>query len=710
MAAYLVVDVDDLITRFQQRGMNIDLQELAVGLRGGAALASGLISADKLRAIAVADWQRYENQHVMPNPKVIFQAAGYDVFDIPLRESMADVLIIHYFSYDPDPIDELILATTSRDLLPLIRRIKVTRSARIRMWGSEDVLQGTEFADEIIFQPLETLLGIQSKNVSVFIDFENIAISLNEQGFVVNLDTLIESLVSRAQSHGQVVKMSAYAPWGQRGTLPPLVDNGGREITDDAPSRLMIANIDPVFTLPGKNSADVRIVKEILVDVTFPDAADIYILASGDRDFNDVINAVVQRGASVILWGVRGSTSRVLEQHPSLSIEYIEDFTNLQTHQSLGETHTILDEAEPFVPSQWSSVVIQFDLVAERINSSEIYTNQLLQQLYQVGVVVSLERGEDLLSQAQSVGFLRLLNNEGLLALNESHPIVDNTRIIMHCIRRRVANTLKVRNWEYVNYGFLLQGLEMERELERPGFNNNDQWRSHWIDSLVREGVLERKLLPHRHNPDDLVPVIRLPDGEIDKHFEPSESTIPEITDENWSNVSMSTFAEMDAVASQMAIRIIVSIEQFTSFRNFAWCPLGSLHRRLRDFDMGVAFQRSVEYLEANGIVSVDEYPNPQSNFHTKGISLNVDAPLAKQTLTERNELIRALLKMYEQNTPISTKLITQTLPNLVWDVDLWVSIMETENVLNVLQSRQGQYSLFRTHHTVKIVAGDIGQ
>ena len=32
---------------------------------------------------------------------------------------------------------------------------------------------------------------------------------------------------------------------------------------------------------------------------------------------------------------------------------------------------------------------------------------------------------------------------------------------------------------------------------------------------------------------------------------------------------------------------------------------------------------------------------------------------------------------------------------------------METENIINPLPGRQGQYSLFRTHHTVKLVAGD---
>src|SRR5690606_40042932 len=108
-------------------------------------------------------------------------------------------------------------ATTNPDLVPLIRRIKMTRHARIRMWGSDDVLIGTEFAEEVIFQPLETLLGIQqTKNVAVYIDFENIAISLNEQGYTVNLDQLIDSFNRQANLHAQVVKIAAYAPWGQR--------------------------------------------------------------------------------------------------------------------------------------------------------------------------------------------------------------------------------------------------------------------------------------------------------------------------------------------------------------------------------------------------------------------------------------------------------------------------------------------------------------
>ena len=707
MAAYLVVDVDNLLQQFQQRGISVDLQELAVGLRGGAALAAGLASADRLKAIAVANWQMYQGKNTgfSPNTQRVFKAAGYEVFDMPHRESLADALILHYFSFDPDPVDELILATTSRDLIPLIRRVKTTRSARIRVWGSENMVEGTEFANSVIFQPLESLLGIQTKNVAVYIDFENIAISLTEQGYTVNLDHLIERFGSQGKAHGQVVKMAAYAPWGQRGSLPPLVDSSGREVADEAPSRLMVANIDPVFNLPGKNSADMRIAKDVITDSGHDDSADVYIMASGDRDFNQVLNTLRARGKTVIVWGVRGSTSRLLENNPGITIEYIEDFTDLQTHQSLS-TATISDEeiaSVGFTPSQWTSVIIQFDRLAAELDTQVISTQRLIDQLRAVGAVVSAARGEDLVMQAVSLGILTAVSAAGDIALNPTHPVVEKTRLIRDRIVMRVQTTLSVRGWEYVNYGFLLKGLAMDRDLDRPGCNYSDQWRSDWIDCLVRERVLQRELLPHRHNQDDLVPVIKMNPA----YRMPEASAVPQDdhVEGSWAGISLEDLERLEPDTANMVRRVIVSVEQFTSFRNYEWCPLGSLHKRLLDYDSGATFQRAVEYLVENEAAEVKEYPNPQSDFFTKGISLRVNNRLSRHVLAERDAFVRLLLGLYERNVLISEANVRMVDPGRDWDYELWFSIMEAENVLNTVPGRPGQYSLFRTHHTVNLVA-----
>jgi uncharacterized LabA/DUF88 family protein len=712
MAAYLIVDVDDLLEHFRSRNIAVDVQELAVGLRGGAALAAGLSSPDKLRAVAAADWETKKSTgrktRTQLDPQMVFKAAGYETFQVPQRSSMADALIVHYFSYDPEPVDELILATTNPDLVPLVRRIRTTRSARIRMWGSEDVLTGTEFADEVIFQPLESLLGIaQSKNVGVYIDFENIAISLNEAGYTVNLKELIDAFVMQAKAHGQVVKMAAYAPWGQRGSLPPLVDESGREVADEAPSRLMMANIYPMFNLPGKNSADMLIAKDIITDSGHSDAADIYIVASGDRDFSEVIKTLRQRGKQVILWGVRSSLSRQLEGIPGVMIEYVEDFTDLQTHRNFGAAAAAIVEEEDisgFMPSQWSSVIIQFERLAQIKGRRQIGRKALIEQLLSVNAVVSAARGEDLVAQAVAVGILEEAGN--LLRLGASNPVVEKTRLIRERITLRVANTLKLRGWEYVNYGFLLKGLASDRDLDRPGLNYSDEWRSNWIDCLVREEVLARELVPHRHNPDDLVPVIKLRDDyTIEPEVQMRSEEMDAISEQSWAGVSLPELERQEADTADMVRRIIVSVEQFTSFRNFTWCPLGSLHKRLRNHDRLMSFQRAVEYLLANDAATVQEYENPQSDFRTKGISLIMSSSIVQKVLAERDTFIRALLSLYERNILISEQSIRATDQEGHWDMPLWLSIMQTENVLNEVPGRPGQYSLFRTHHTVALTA-----
>ncbi|MEP7292628.1 MAG: hypothetical protein ABI835_12655, partial [Chloroflexota bacterium] len=115
--------------------------------------------------------------------------------------------------------------------------------------------------------------------------------------------------------------------------------------------------------------------------------------------------------------------------------------------------------------------------------------------------------------------------------------------------------------------------------------------------------------------------------------------------------------------------------------------------------------ERGVEYLIENNAAEVKEYPNPQSEFFTKGISLTTDADICTSVITERDNFVRLLLYLYDRNMVISEQSVRMVDATTRWDLELWFSIMETENVLNPVPGRGGQYSLFRTHHTVSLVA-----
>lgn len=235
MSAYLIVDIEDLLLGLQRRAFAIGLYDLASRLRNAAALAAGLISAESLQAIAAANWEKV--QALNSSAQQILQGAGFQTFDVAERTQLAEALMARYFSADPQPLDELILVATSPEVLSLIERVPLRKNARVRIWADSPPAN----ADSIIYQPLEAVLGIQSKTVALYIDFENIAISLNEQGYAVNLDRLIEGLSAHAKAHGQIIKMAAYAPWGKRGSLPPLIDSSGRE----SPTRRAAASPSP---------------------------------------------------------------------------------------------------------------------------------------------------------------------------------------------------------------------------------------------------------------------------------------------------------------------------------------------------------------------------------------------------------------------------------------------------------------------------------
>jgi hypothetical protein len=690
MTAYLIVDVDDLLQRLESRGIAQDLSSVARTLITSAALAAGLGSPAELMALAVADWNRYRRPSATAGVGVqqVFAGEGYDLFNVPDRTVVADALLMHYFSFEEQSIDELIVATSRLDISTLVHRVQTTDRARVRIWADEPPAD----LQNVIFQPLEAILGIPSKTVALYIDFENISISLSEQGYLLDIDGLISGMIRQAQKHGQVVHMAAYAPWGQRGSLGPLTDHTGREVSDEVPSRLARSSIDPVFSLPGKNSADMRIAKEVLNDSAQTDSADVFIIASGDRDFNEVFSAVRTRNKRVIVWGVRGSTSRLVESNPALEVEYVEDFCKLQRHidviaASAAASPEAMDDEPEFRPSQWSTLIMQLDILLKEAESVAVDLDALIRQLIGTRAVPDVERAENLISQAAGRGIV-IVDSEEMITLNPTNPITQKTRLIRDRIVHRVANTLHVRGWEYVNYGFLLKGLGMDHGLLGPGLNTTDTWRSEWVDTLVREGILTRELVPHRHNPEDLVPVIKLADEGVPL----SVPQLPGVTQED---------------VDDMTRRVIVSVEQFTSFRGFAWCPLGSLHRRLRPFDPGTTFQQAVEEMMEDGSVLVEEYDNPQSEFTTKGISLVEEAPQVQDVLTDRNAFIRVLLNLYEGRQPITRDAIQAQVNMPEHDLDLWISIMQSENVLKSVPGQPNLYSLFRTHHTVCMVAGD---
>ena len=158
-----------------------------------------------------------------------------------------------------------------------------------------------------------------------------------------------------------------------------------------------------------------------------------------------------------------------------------------------GSWEAMADLTEPeFRPSQWSSVILQLDQMLNEADVDDVSLDALVDRLIDVRAVPNADRAENLITQSVGHGLLLIDPGAGAVRLNHANPIVEKTLLIRDRIVHRVANTLHVRGWEYVNYGFLLKGIGMDHGLTGPGLNVNDTWRSEWVDTLVREGILER--------------------------------------------------------------------------------------------------------------------------------------------------------------------------------------------------------------------------
>ena len=392
MIAYLFVDVDDLLAHAQ--GSKVDWQELAVAMRANAIMVAGLYESTMLKAVAFANWDSH-SKSLPKEPYAIFQSAGYETCDISDPQRVNDLLLAEYFPPGHAPPRWLILASTSPDRLELLSRINLSVDTQFRLWGiDEDALEGVHGRERFVVQRLDSLVGIQRiKNVAVYIDFENISISLNEQGFVVNLDHLIDRMVSQAQAHGQLVKTAAYAPWGQRGALPPLVDGTGQRSRRRSPGAFDESQYRP--GLPTCPASKAPISASPGMSWLTPNTP-----SREMSSFSPLATATSTMSSTRCCKSAKRWLSGACAAAPADCCKstrpcgWITSTTSpkWQTHESLGDVETERD-TESFTPSQWSSVIIQFFRMSAAKPQQDLTIDDLIAQLSSVGDVISSERG-----------------------------------------------------------------------------------------------------------------------------------------------------------------------------------------------------------------------------------------------------------------------------------------------------------------------------
>ena len=135
------------------------------------------------------------------------------------------------------------------------------------------------------------------QNLTLFIDFENIAIGVAEAGTRFDVQLVLERLLEK----GNILVKRAYADWARFKDYKTPLHEAAVELIE-IPQRRMT----------GKNSADIRMVVDVM-DLSFNKPhLGTFVVASGDSDFSPLVSKLRENNKYVIGLGVRGSTSALL--------------------------------------------------------------------------------------------------------------------------------------------------------------------------------------------------------------------------------------------------------------------------------------------------------------------------------------------------------------------------------------------------------------
>ena len=141
-------------------------------------------------------------------------------------------------------------------------------------------------------EPLET------RNMAVFCDFENVALGVSEIG---SAQFDISKVLERLLLKGNIIVKKAYCDWSRYKEFKATMHEASFELIEI-----------PHVRQSGKNSADIRMVVDALDLCYTKEHVDTFVIISGDSDFSPLVSKLRENDRIVIGVGVRNSSSELL--------------------------------------------------------------------------------------------------------------------------------------------------------------------------------------------------------------------------------------------------------------------------------------------------------------------------------------------------------------------------------------------------------------
>lgn len=145
---------------------------------------------------------------------------------------------------------------------------------------------------------------METNNVAIYLDFENLAISAEEVYPSRDKPLLIEPIVDFAATKGNVCIRKAYADWS-------------KGVFAQYQNMLTAQGFDlvhlPATNLQGKNGSDVKLAIDAMENLELFQMIDVIVIGSGDSDFIPLSQRIRARGKKLIVLGFDHSVGNLLK-------------------------------------------------------------------------------------------------------------------------------------------------------------------------------------------------------------------------------------------------------------------------------------------------------------------------------------------------------------------------------------------------------------
>ena len=140
--------------------------------------------------------------------------------------------------------------------------------------------------------------AVETHNMAVFCDFENVALGVQDARYAdFDINKVLEKLLLK----GSIVVKKAYCDWERYKKFKAAMHEAAFELIEI-----------PHVRQSGKNSADIRMVVDALDLCYTKSHVDTFVIVSGDSDFSPLVSKLRENNKNVIGVGVKNSSSDLL--------------------------------------------------------------------------------------------------------------------------------------------------------------------------------------------------------------------------------------------------------------------------------------------------------------------------------------------------------------------------------------------------------------